>query len=877
MTIEPGTRVGVYEIREQLGEGGMGAVYRASDTRLKRDVAIKVIRQDLAADADRAARFEREARLLASLNHPHIAVVHGLEHADDVRLLVLELVPGDTLSETLKNGALGVHAALGFAMQIASGIEAAHDRGIIHRDLKPANIKITPSGTVKILDFGLAKALSGDSASNLGASSATLTTDGTADGLILGTAAFMSPEQARGKEVDQRTDIWAFGCVLYHMLVGRTPFAAETLSDTLVAILTREPDWSGLPGDTPPSARRLLQRCLQKDPSRRLRDIGDAKLDLEEALSWKPSAEEAQIGPAGHRRQLVGPIVAAVLFGAALSAVAMWAVRPITFAPRPTAQFVVGLPEGESIGGLDFPAVAISPDDAHIVYVAKRGGRSQLFVRTLGSLETQPLSGTDGALSPFFSPDGLWVGFFAGGALKKVPTAGGAVRTITEAAIGFGATWGPDNTIVFAPDNASELWRVPAEGGKAEAVTRLDPTRGEFSHRWPEILPDGKSVVFTIGTQGSWDDAEIAIQTIGKSDRHSVVQGGTSPHFSRAGHLLYTRAGILHSVPFDGRRARGGAAVIKDAARIVQSSDGAAQFSTSHAGSLVYVPASDGDDQDTLVWVDREGNVQPLAAPPRAFEDPRLSPDDRHVAVTIADATKNVWTYDIAGNRLAQVTFEGGASPVWSADGVRLIFAANRGGSPDMFSKTLDASGLEERLVRTPRTDVPAGCARDGTILFVESDVSGRDLALLSPDRTPRVLLATEANEAGAVLSPDGGIVAYVSDTSGRPEVYVAAMTDPGRAAQVSIDGGSEPVWKRDGSELFFRSGNRVMAATVRTRPPLTVSSPRQLFTGAFDTGPAWRAAYDVSRDGSRFLMIRSARRTEPGGELRVLLGWKPN
>ena len=704
MTIEPGTRVGVYEIREQIGEGGMGAVYRASDSRLKRDVAIKVIRQDLAADGDRAARFEREARLLASLNHPHIAVVHGLEQADDVRLLVLELVPGDTLAERLNNGPLAVLEALGFALQIASGIEAAHDRGIVHRDLKPANIKITPSGAVKILDFGLAKALSSDSTSDLSAASATLTADGTAEGVILGTAAFMSPEQARGKEVDKRTDIWAFGCVLYDMLVGRTPFAGETLSDTLVAILTREPDWSRLPADTPPATRRLLQRCLQKDASRRLHDIGDARLDLEEALSWKPPTEEPQRKPTSDRRNSV-TIVSALMLGGALSASTIWALRPVTTAPRPTAHFAVTLPENERVGELDFPAIAISPDDTHIVYVAKRGGRSQLFVRALGSLEIRSLPGTEGALSPFFSPDGHWVGFFAGGALKKVPLAGGAVRTITEEApIGFGATWGPDNSIVFAPNNASELWRVSAEGGKAEAVTTLDMSRGEFSHRWPEILPDGRSVVFVVGTQGSWDDAVIAIQTIGASDRRPIVQGGTSPHFSATGHLLYTRAGVLHALPFDGRRQGNAAEAISGVGRIVQSSDGAAQFSISDGGSVLYVPASGGDHEKTLVWVDRAGNVQPLAAPPRAFGDPRLSYDDLHVAVSIADATKDVWTYDIAANRLEQFTFEGGTSPVWGGDGGRVIFAANRGGSPDIFSKALDGGAIEERLTRTPRT-----------------------------------------------------------------------------------------------------------------------------------------------------------------------------
>ena len=877
MTIGTGTRVGVYEIREQLGEGGMGAVFRASDSRLQRDVAIKVIRRDLAEDTDHAARFDREARLLASLNHPNIAVVHGLEHAGDVRLLVLELVPGDTLAERLRKGPLAVAESLGFAIQIASGIEAAHDRGIVHRDLKPANIKITPSGSVKILDFGLAKALATDPDSDVTEGSPTITAEATGEGVILGTAAFMSPEQARGKEIDKRADIWAFGCVLYDMLVGRTPFAAETVSDTIVAILTREPDWSRLPADTPPAARRLLQRCLQKDASRRLRDIGDAKLDLEEALSWKPSTEAIDIRPSGNRRQPVFALVGALLIGAVLSAAAIWALRPITSAPRSTAQFAVALPENEPVGGLDFPAVVISPNDTHIVYVARRGGRSQLFARAIESLEAHALTGTEGALGPFFSPDGRWVGFFAGGALKKVPITGGAVRTITEAQIGFGASWGSDNTIVFAPNNASELWRVSADGGKAEPVTRLDSSRGEFSHRWPEILPDGKSVLFTVGTEGSWDDAVIAMQTIGSTDRRSIVQGGTSPRFSATGHLLYSRAGVLHALPFDGRQQQGHGEAVSGVGRIFQSSDGAAQFSSSNGASLVYVPASGSDAEKTLVWVDRDGHEQPLAAPPRAFGDPRLSFDDRHVAVTISDATRDVWTYDIGASRLEQFTFEGGTSPVWCADGSRLLFAANRGGSPDIFSKLRGENGIEERLTRTPRTDVPASCTRDGTVLFVESDGSGRDIALLSSDRTPRPLVVTEANEAGPTVSPDGGLVAYVSDTSGRPEVYVAAMTDPGRATQVSTDGGTEPAWKRDSSELFFRSGSRMMTATVRTRPSLSVQSPRQLFTGAFETGAAWRAAYDVSRDGSRFLMIRSAPRTEPGRELRILLGWKPD
>ena len=882
MTIRPGSRVGVYEVGALLGEGGMGAVYRARDSRLERDVAIKVIRPDLASDPDRAVRFDREARLLASLNHPHIATVHGLEQAGDARVLVLELVSGDTLAERLREGPLPAREALGFALQIASGIEAAHAHGIVHRDLKPANIKITQSGAVKILDFGLAKALSIDSAADPRTSSPTLTAAGTAEGVVLGTAAYMSPEQARGKEVDRRTDVWAFGCVMYEMLAGRTPFSAATLSDTLAAILTREPDWSRLPADTPPATLRLLRRCLHKDTSHRLRDIGDAILDIEEALTWKPGESQAAAGTPlsgifHTRRGIAVSLVAALLLGAAIAGTAFWTLRPSqTDAPRPPAQFSVTLPDDERIGELDFPAIAISPTDAHIVYVASKGGRSQLFARTMESLDTRPLPGTEGALCPFFSPDGQWIAFFAAGSLKKVPVAGGAVRTIAKAPIGFGGTWAPDNSIVFAPSNASELWRVSADGGEPQAITALDVARGEFSHRWPEILPDGKSVLFVVGTEGSWDDAVIAVQTIGANDRRDVVQGGTSPRFSARGSLFYTRGGTLYSLPFDGGQAGGGGGPVPNMGQIFESSDGASQFSISRAGSLVYVPASSGQNDRTLVWVDRDGNPQPLAAPPRAFADPRLSPDGRVVAVTIGGTPPDVWTFDIARTRLAQFTFEGGTSPIWSTDGGRIAFAANRGGSPDLFSKAADGSGVEERLTRTPRTDVPAAWAPDGSILFVESDANGRDIALFAPDRSARSVLSTTAHESAPALSPDGRVMAYVSDSSGQPEVYVALLNDPARATRVSSVGGSEPVWRRDGSELYFRSGPHMMAATVRTQPSIGVQTARRLFTGRFETGVAWRPAYDVSQDGTRFLMIRAAEAKEPGQELRVILGWKP-
>ena len=882
MAIRPGSRVGVYEIGELLGEGGMGAVYRARDSRLHRDVAIKVIRPDLASDPDRAVRFDREARLLASLNHPHIATVHGLEEAGTIRLLVLELVSGDTLAERLRGGPLAVREALGFAVQVARGIEAAHAHGIVHRDLKPANIKITESGLVKVLDFGLAKTLSMDAGRDREAPSATLTGAVTVEGVVLGTTAYMSPEQARGKEVDRRADVWAFGCVLYQMLAGRTPFRGATLSDTVAAILSREPDWALLPADTPPAALRLLRRCLDKDATHRLRDMGDAILDIEEAMAWTPVETHSAASPSvtaifAPGRGIAVSLAATLLLGAAIGGVALWTLQsPRTETPTSAAQFSVTLPEHERIGELDFPAIAISPTGTHIVYVGSHGGRSQLVVRTMASLDTRPLPGTEGALGPFFSPDGQWIAFFAANSLMKVPVGGGTVRRIADAPIGFGGAWAHDNSIVFAPSNASELWRVSADGGQPQAVTTLDAARGEFSHRWPDILPDGKSVLFAAGTGGSWDDAVIAVQTIGGNDRRDVVQGGTSPRFSAYGRLLYMHDGTLHSMPFEGGRAEGGGAPVPNLGQIFQSSDGAGQFSISKTGSLVYVPGSSGRNDHTLVWVDREGNLQPLAAPPRAFADPRLSPNGRIVAATIGGMLPNIWTFDIAGSRLSQLTFEGGTFPIWSPDGGRVAFAANRGGSPDLFSTPVDGSGPEERLTRTPRTDIPAGYAADGSMVFVESGVDGGDVAVLMPDRSVRSMLATAARESAPALSPDGLAMAFVSDSSGQAEVYVALLHTPGRATRVSSDGGSEPVWRRDGAELYFRSGTHMMAAKIRRRPTIGVQPARRLFTGQFATGPNWRPAYDVSHDGTRFLMMRAAEAKEPNRELRVFFGWKP-
>ncbi|MFI5165192.1 MAG: protein kinase [Thermoanaerobaculales bacterium] len=884
MNVQPGSQLGNYQVLELIGEGGMGSVYRANDTRLRRQVALKVVRSPFAEDSDRVARLTREAQLLASLSHPHIATIHGLEEFDGVRFLVLELVPGVGLAERVARGPLPVHEALVLAAQIAGAVEAAHDRGVIHRDLKPANIKITPDGSVKVLDFGLAKALAPDPGAPGPGGPPTLTSAGTAEGTILGTAAYMSPEQARGAGVDKRTDIWAFGCVLFEMLTGRVAFAGGTGPDTIVAILTRDPDWAELPGDVPTPIRLLLRRMLVKDPSHRLRDIGDARIEIEESViaAAAPAGSATRTQEADRAIRRNRALFAGGVFAvAALAAAAAWMLKPLpSRAGRSTVEFALPLPTGEHLDGLDFPAVAMSPAETHVVYVASRGGQRRLLVRTLSVLGEQPIPATEGALSPFFSPDGEWIGFFADDKLKKVPVTGGPVRTICDVPIGFGGAWERDGTIIYAPGNGSALWEVPADGGTPHAVTKLDTARGEFSHRWPELLPGADAVLYTVGTEGTWDDAEIVVQSLKSGERHTVVEGGSNPKYLPDGRLLYVHRGAVFALPFDTGTLRATAGATPLLTGVLESSDGAMELSISRSGSVVYVTGASGTAGRTLAWVDRQGNVQPLAAPERQYSSPRLSPDGRTLAVTITGADRDdVWTYDIAHNALAQITFEVGSSPVWTSDGRRIIFNTGRGGPPGLFWKQADGSGPEERLTRRPRMGVPNSSSPDGrTTAFVEYDpTAGRHILLLDSDsRGVRAFSdKSAANETAPAFSPDGQWLAYVSDETGHDEVYVASIKNAARRMRVSADGGSEPVWRRDGSELFFRSGNRMMAAAVTLHPSMSVSPARALFEGAFYTGEASRPAYDVSADGARFLMVTGGEGEWLSHELRVILGWK--
>ena len=638
MALTSGTRLGPYAITARIGVGGMGEVYRATDTTLDRQVAIKVLPESLASDAERIARFEREAKTLASLNHPNIATVYGFEKSSGVHALVMELVEGPTLADRIAKGAIPVDDALPIAKQIAEALETAHEQGIIHRDLKPANVKLRPDGVVKVLDFGLAKALEPTGAMSPGLSqSPTITTPAmTRAGMILGTAAYMSPEQARGKPVDRRSDIWALGCVLYEMLTGRHTFPGEDVTDILGAVLHKEPDWTALPETTSASIRTLLRRCLQKDKDRRSRDAAEIRLQIEETLT-APATETPSVRkaapPTPLLRRAMPLVLASLVVGAIIAGLTVWNLRP-TPVPRPISRLAVQLPPGDRIEVSLRPLVAISPDGSHVVYAGSAAG-GQLNLRRLDSPEIRPIPGTQGGSNPFFSPDGQWLGFFASQKLMKVALSGGPALTLCDALQVWGATWGPDDTIVFSgldADGRSRLFEVPAAGGMPTALTQPASAGGAFGHAWPEFLPGGNTLLFTSATSNSMDNAQIEALNLESGERRVLVQGGTYPRYAPTGHLVYHRDGALMAVPFDPDRVEvtGAPAPVLEGvmssltAGGVPTGSGVAQFGFSRTGSLVYLAGGAQADERTLVWVDRTGAVEPLVAPPRAYVHPAL-------------------------------------------------------------------------------------------------------------------------------------------------------------------------------------------------------------------------------------------------------------
>jgi serine/threonine protein kinase/Tol biopolymer transport system component len=884
--LNSGTKLGPYEITGAIGAGGMGEVYRARDTKLGRDVAIKVLPEAFARDAERMARFQREAKVLASLNHPNIAAIYGLEDSSTTHALVMELVEGPTLADRIKCAPIPIDEALRIAKQICEALEYAHERGIVHRDLKPANLKVTNDDAVKILDFGLAKALEGDVSSMDIANSPTITRMATQANVLLGTAAYMSPEQAKAKPVDRRADIWAFGCVLYEMLTRKMAFRGESVTDTLASVIKEEPDWSQLQAGTPIRVRVLLQRCLQKEPKQRLRDIGDARISLDEVLSDTPDpspAAAAQPASSPLSRRILS-LVGALLLGAATAALVTWNLKPAPpSSSKPVTRAAITLPPGQQLAGLeDAPAIALSSDGTHLAYVARQGGTQQIYLRAMDSPEAKPVPGTEGGAGPFFSPDGQWLGFFVGARLKKVSANGGATLDLSDVGTlsGAGASWSSQGIIAFANAAASSLKQVQEAGGVPQPLTRLE--RVDVNHRWPEFLPGGRAVLFAAGRSGiTFGDAQVAVQPVGSGERRNLAQPGTKPAYAASGHLVYAQGGSLLAVPFDPQRLTIAGAGVPVVESVMQSPvTGVAQYSISATGSLVFIPGGIQAKQSRLVWVSHNGSEQILAAPARAYRFPRLSPDGRRVAVSITEQDSQSWVYDFSRQTLTRFTFAGSQNydPVWTPDGKRIAFESNNSGPLNIFWQLADGSGGLERLTTSQYINAPTSWSPDGQLLaFAEvNPTTGASVSVLRmSDRKVLTFNRTQFNENEPRFSPDGRWLAYISDESGRYEVYVQPYPGPGGKFQISTEGGTEPAWNPRGKELYYRSGDKMMAVDIATQPGFTASTPRMLFEGRYEANQVPLYNFDISPDGQRFLMVKPVEQDQAAPtQINVVLNW---
>ena len=881
-----GKTVSHYRILDKLGAGGMGEVYRAHDMRLERDVAIKVLPEAFAKDAERLARFQREAQILAALNHPHIASIHGLEDADGTPWLVMELVEGITLTERLGRGPLPVKEALELARQIAEGLEAAHEKGIIHRDLKPQNVKVTVEGAVKVLDFGLAKAREAEVHETDLSQSPTLSAAATRAGTILGTAAYMSPEQARGKAIDKRTDIWAFGCVLFELLTGKKAFSGETVSDTLASIIKSEPEWDLLPHETSGAIRELIERCLEKDTKRRLRDIGEARIAIEKALAEPIPAGRPTVLAVAPRRSTwtqVLPWALAGLLSLILIGLASGRLRRSTLSTPPRAvrfSFSLTLPSGTDLSDLSgsvLQLVSASPDGSRLAYIASGGKSTKLYVRDLDRVEARPIAGTDDAITPFFSPDGQWIGFFADGKLKKVAVAGGPVLTLADATPGVG-TWGGDDTIVLSGNVYGGLSKVSAAGGKPQVLTTPDPKRGEYWHTLPEFLPGGEAILFTASTGVAFESARIAVLSLKTGEQKTVIEGGTNPHYLPTGQLIYAHQGAILAAPFDldHLTVTGPAAPILEGV-LTDPISGVAHLSVSGKGTIAYIPGQPVLPENALVSVDRNGVPRELAKDRRPYEDLSLSPDGTRVAMTIEGATYNIWVFELARTVLTRLTSEGdNRDPEWTPDGQRVVYTSFRDGRYGLYWRPADGSGTEELLTRREHWVLAGSFSPDGRLLaFSELDPTTRADIWLLPVAGERKAQQYLGGIIGGmtlpVFSPDGHWIAYESGETGRSEVYVRPFPGQGGKWQVSTDGGGHPLWARNGREIFYRNGNKLMAVAVETKPAFKPDTPRLVFERAY-----WQAGhdYDVTPDGQHFIMIKRNEQQAAPLQVNVVVNW---
>jgi len=876
-----GARVGPYEITAKLGEGGMGEVYRATDTKLKREIAIKVLPAAFTEDKERLARFEREAQLLAQLHHPNIASIFGLEESGGIRALVMELVEGPTLAERLENGPLPFSDFLSVAVQIAHALEEAHEKGIIHRDLKPQNIKASIEGKVKVLDFGLAKAMdpaaaaSGPGSASALAKSPTLTMGATVQGMILGTAAYMAPEQAKGFPIDRRADIWAFGVVLYEMLTGGSLFAGDSVGDTLAAVIRAEIDLGKLPTETPSAIRSLLRRCLERNPKNRLHDIADARIVLEElsrgvGLEISPVAATAT-AVAPTRR--LWPIATAVALVALLAGAAAdrW-LRPAVPTDAAEARWALAIPDGLVLSKAEFPQVALSQDGRlQAAVVVDASGIARILVRTSAEFVARILPETERASTPVFSPNGAWIGFFRDTGLFKIPVGGGPpIRLAEVSGQTRGMTWSTDGYIYFSPDTTGGLVRVSEQGGPATPVTKLEEARDERTHRWPQALPDGSAVLFTCDTQASteyYDDARIEAVRPSTGERKVLVEGASQGRPAPGGHLVFARGGSLYAVAFDEKTltVRGAPTIVAQGVATDVGS-GAVQFATSASGEAIWAPGG-AVASYSLVWMDFAGAESRIPIAQVPYNEAALSPDGKRVALVGGEGgVADLWVADLERSAVTRLTVgEFVTSPVWTPDGTRIAYGTRITGAKGrrwvIAWRPADGSRDAEILTENDRTVSPSDISVDGRFLIydaIKGDATGVDLYLLplSGPRTPQLLLGGPFSKTEATVSPDGRWLAYVSDEGGQASVFVRPFLAGEGRWQISTPLGIEPRWSRDGRQLFYREGAALLRVAIDTGHGFSASRPEQLFDRA--ASGAGVHSYGFSSDGKRILTFRS-------------------